>query len=194
MKDLISNIPYREDCEKLLHKKIKKDIRNQIDKVFQKSKTRGKYVKIAEEKKNLLSEFFAKNCYPKKSEYEDLAAQLSEPVAKVENWFKHERRSKLDNNDAIKKNYKKRRLLSPEEEEFLESMFRENPNPASTKLVSIAQSLNFKVKVISNWFSYRRSKLMKLSDPNVKTVEFAFALQEDICLPAEEARNANRSL
>jgi len=58
-------------------------------------------------------------------------------VAKIENWFKHERRSKFEINDQIKQNYKKRRLLTPEEEEFLEQSFRENPNPASKRLISM---------------------------------------------------------
>jgi len=61
-------------------------------------------------------------------------------VAKIDNFFKQERHIKLQkfkNKYQIKENYKKRRLLLPKEEEFLEQSFRENPKPTSKRLNSM---------------------------------------------------------
>lgn len=160
---------------KKIHKEI---ILSQIDKVFEKNKRRGKYLKLKDQKKEELIKFFENNPYPRKEEYDRIALQLEESVSKVENWFKHERRSKLQNNENIKSHYKKRRLLKYEEEEKLENNFRKNPNPSSKEMSIIARQLNFKLKVISNWFSYRRSKLIKVN--NIKSIPQTNSLNDSL--------------
>lgn len=104
----------------------------------------------------------AKTNIPKKEEYEAIADKIGETISKIENWFKHQRRKFMIEGDV--NNYKKRRLLNDSEKIILEETFRLKMKPSKQKMHELAQRLKFTNKVISNWFSYRRKKFLKLNE------------------------------
>eukprot|EP01017_Pseudomicrothorax_dubius_P006295 TRINITY_DN11769_c0_g1_i5.p1 TRINITY_DN11769_c0_g1~~TRINITY_DN11769_c0_g1_i5.p1 ORF type:complete len:644 (-),score=85.87 TRINITY_DN11769_c0_g1_i5:138-2069(-) len=123
-----------------------------------KTKKNG-YSKFKKDDQDYLQTAFKKNPYPTKQEMVDISDKLSAPVAKVENWYKHNRRS-LSKRGLFR--LKNRKYFKPLELRYLEKTFAISPKPSKEKYQEIAQHLKCAVSHIKNWFSNKRKKQKRL--------------------------------
>jgi hypothetical protein len=162
--------PSKEEKQKLLQileVKFKSQIdMNQLNRWFQHQRERSvksgnenikknTYKKFEKDELKLLEDVFAKNHYPKTDEMMQLAKNLNASLSKIENWYKHKRRS-LAKRGLFK--LKNKRYFKKEELQYLQEMFMLHPRPTKDAYKEIATALSCDESHIKNWYSNRRKK------------------------------------
>lgn len=118
------------------------------------------YEKFTHEQVFMLKQIlFTSNKYPSKIKIKSIAQKLNKSIAKIENWFKYNRRKLFLKQKFDCGEYKVRNPYTPDESKFLKEMYLKDPNPSYKTCIFIAQTLNSRTaKQVKNWFSNQRRK------------------------------------
>lgn len=113
------------------------------------------YKKFSHEELRFLRENFNRNTYPKTEEMRVLAKKLSVSLSKIENWYKHNRRSLAKKGCFV---LKSKKYFKKEEINYLVQMFETHPRPNKQLVVEMARNLECTESQIKNWYSNKRKK------------------------------------
>jgi hypothetical protein len=189
--------PTREEKEGLLgvlNQKFKSKIEiNQLSLWFQherekdcsSSTRKNSYKKFTPEELEFLKENFNKNTYPKTDEMIEIAKKLCVTLSKIENWYKHNRRS------LAKKGVftlKTKKYFKKDEVNYLVKMFETYPRPSKDQITEISAKLSCSEAQVKNWYSNKRKKMKMVSRKNengIGTSSDSFS-QGSNFLPQEE--------
>jgi hypothetical protein len=115
----------------------------------------GSYKKFSKAELDYLKECFTENTYPKTEDMLAMAAKLVVSLSKIENWYKHNRRSLAKKGRfslKTKKFFKKDELI------YLTKMFDTHPRPSKEQIAEMGKILKCTESQIKNWYSNRRKK------------------------------------
>jgi hypothetical protein len=162
--------PTKEEKESLLknlEEKFKSTIElSQLTRWFQHERERGikhgfksmsknTYRKFGKEELEFLKKHFAENTYPKNEEMIEFAKKLGVSFSKIENWYKHNRRS-LAKKGCFE--LKTKKYFKRDEVQYLLKMFDAHPRPSKEQILEMAKSLNCNELQVKNWYSNKRKK------------------------------------
>ena len=118
------------------------------------------YEKFSREQISMLEQIlFTSNNYPSKAEIEKITKKMNKSKAKIENWFKYNRRKLYSKGKYDFGGYKVRNTFKSDEVNLLKKNYINNPNPSLQNCISLAGNLRSRTgKQVKNWFSNQRKK------------------------------------
>lgn len=93
----------------------------------------------------------------------EIAAKLGSSLSKIENWYKHNRRSLAKRGLFELKNKK---YFKKDELDYLLKCFQLFPRPSKQKYAEMAKTLDCEETHIKNWYSNKRKKQKLLAKKN----------------------------
>jgi len=182
--------------QNITHEQLNKWIKDQKDNSFkiiedEERVNKKAYLKFEIQDVQILLKKFEQNNYPSVQEMKDTAEDLGVGLSKVENWYKHHRRSlaKKGQFDIKSKKYFKKSEL-----DFLQGMFDRDSKPTKEEILQIATQVNCSEIQIRNWFSNKRKKVRSLSSKDLSSSNSDSPIQKVFEIPAlqmEDDENSN---
>jgi hypothetical protein len=120
-----------------------------------KNMSKNTYRKFGKEDLEFLKKQFAENTYPKNEEMLEFAKKLGVSFSKIENWYKHNRRS-LAKRGCFE--LKTKKYFKKDEVQYLLKMFEQFPRPSKEQILEITKFLNCNELQVKNWYSNKRKK------------------------------------
>jgi len=117
--------------------------------------SKNTYKKFGKEELDFLKEKFDINTYPKTEEMVEMSKSLGVSLSKIENWYKHNRRS-LAKKGAF--TLKTKKYFKKDEVNYLLKMFEMHPRPTKEQIFEMSEHLSCNELQIKNWYSNKRKK------------------------------------